>query len=215
MGSIVWSDRDYVLKLEIEQRPKCWCKISVRYSDTFDSLLDGVPWCKEQPRNKKRITALWEDMIGQRILAATLKRFLGLQQAGNTGVDPDTSSGHTDDLRCGQLCQGEGEDHGTKKLGAMWGGVHRSWIWPWRKRWWCHWWCIAIVGRQRGEGQYLKGGAGSRKEERQSSYLELGKIALSTNNKGCTTQHGVLLLSVNRCCLDLRNWLLLGPSYLI
>ena len=45
--------------------------------------------------------------------------------AGNTGVDPDTSSGHTDDLRCGQLCQGEGEDHGTKKLGAMWGGVHR------------------------------------------------------------------------------------------
>ena len=41
--------------------------------------------------------------------------------AGNTGVDPDTSSGHTDDLRCGQLCQGEGEDHGTKKLGAMWG----------------------------------------------------------------------------------------------
>ena len=44
--------------------------------------------------------------------------------AGITGVDPDTSSGHTDDLRCGQLCQGE--DQGTKKLGAMWSGVHRS-----------------------------------------------------------------------------------------
>ena len=43
MGSIVWSDRDYVLKLEIEQRSKCWCKILVRYSDTLDFLLVGVP----------------------------------------------------------------------------------------------------------------------------------------------------------------------------
>ena len=146
-------------------------------------------------------------------MAATLKRFLGLRQAGNTGVDPDTFSGRTDDLRCGQLCQGEGEDQGTKKLGAMWGAsqlnlaVEEAVMVPLVM----HRHCWAA----KGEGQYLKGGAGSRKEGRQSSYLELGKIALSTNNEGCTTQHGVLLLSVNRCCLDLRNWLLLGPSYLI
>ena len=54
-------------------------------------------------------------------------------------------------------------------------------IWPLRKRWWCHWWCIAIVGRQRGVGRYLKGGEGRRKEARQCSYLELGRILAQTH----------------------------------